>query len=88
MPEADVAMVVLHAFAQQLGAILRLQQIRRAVRIGRVVLALPPLVVFEPRLRVVNPPAVGPAVEFHLQHAQVEPQLESSARPRPRSPGR
>ena len=68
-------MIVLNALAQQLGTILRLQQVRRAVGIGRVVLALPPLVILEPGLGVVNPSPIRPAVDLHLQHAQIQPQL-------------
>ena len=41
-------MIVLHAFALQLGAILWFQQIRLSVRVGGIMLALAALVELEP----------------------------------------
>ncbi len=76
MPKTDVAMVVLHAFALQFAAILRLKAIGSAVGVGGVVIFLSTLVVFEPGTRIMDLAAVGPAIELHLEDAQVEPQLD------------
>ena len=68
-------MVVLHAFAQQQLAIVGRKLERGAVGMGRVVVLLAAAEDLEPRFAAFGLLAVGPAVDFHLQDAQIEPDL-------------
>ena len=65
-------------FAEQLGAIFRFEQIRRAIRIRRVVISLPALMVFEPGRCIMDSATIGPTIELHLQHAKIQAQLDFS----------
>jgi len=69
MPEANISMVVLHALAQQLSTIFRLQLVRLTIWVGCIVVALPTLVVGEPGFFVVDAASVRPTVELHLHQA-------------------
>jgi hypothetical protein len=42
-----------------------------------IVLLLPPLMKFEPRLALVDPPPVGPTIDLHLQDSKVQAELDS-----------
>ena len=72
VPEANVSMVILHAFAQKFRAVLRFEQVRCTVGIRSVMFTLTLLVMLQPRGGVVNATSVRPPVEFHLQHTQIE----------------
>ena len=76
VPEAQVAVVVLHPFAPQPDAVLLAQQKGRRIGMRLVVRLLLVLVVVQPRLEALRPESVGPAVHLHLEDAQVDPQLD------------
>ena len=76
VPEAQVAVVILHRLAPQPDAVLLAQQKRRRIGMRLVVRLLPVLVVVQPRLEAFGAESVGPAVHLHLQDAQVHPQLD------------
>ncbi len=66
MPEAEVAVVILHPLAHQFEAVTRFEKIGLGRVIGGV-LALAALEVFEPRVARFGSLAVGSAVALHLE---------------------
>ena len=69
-------MVVLHSFPPQPHALRFVQSKRRTIGVRRVVQLLPLLLVVQPGFGILGADAVGPAVDFHLQNPQLDPQLD------------
>ena len=66
-------MIVLNAFLLELVALLGRKLVVLPARFGPLGAAL---MINEQRLAVVRPLAIGPAGHFHLQNAEVDPELQ------------
>ena len=73
LKQAQIAVIILNAFLLELGALFGRQLVAFAffLRAGRA-----PLMIFEERVAVVRALSIGPAGHFHLEHAQIDAQLQ------------
>src|SRR5262249_49136375 len=72
LKQAQITMVILDTLLLELGALFGSQLVRFAFRFGA---AGSSLMIFQERLSVVRPLAIGTAGDFHLQQAKIDPEL-------------
>ena len=73
LKEAQVAMIILNAFLLKLCALLGRKLVGFAFLSGA---RRPFLMIFQKRLAIVRTLAIRPAGHFHLQHAEIDSQLQ------------
>jgi hypothetical protein len=73
LKQTEITVIILNAFLLELGALLWRQLV-----IFRLFLCAhgAALMISEERLAIVRPLSIGPAGHFHLQHAEIDPQLQ------------
>src|SRR5205085_1418889 len=73
LKQAQVPMIILNAFLLQLRALLS----RKLVSLAFLLDASGPLLmIFQKRFAIVGTAAIRPAAQFHLQHAEIDSQLQ------------
>jgi hypothetical protein len=73
LKQAQVAMIVLDAFLLKLRALLSCELVSLAFLLGA---GCPFLMIFQERFAIVRTPAIWPPGQFHLQHAEIDSQLQ------------
>jgi hypothetical protein len=80
LKKAEVTMVILDAFLLEVVALLGGKLVGIAAHLGALGLAL---MINQERLAVVRPLAIGTAGDFHLENAEVDPELKFLAAIKP-----
>src|SRR5205814_5298097 len=73
LKQAQVAVVILNAFLLELGALFRGEVVSLTLGLGP---GGPELMISQQRFATVGAHSVGTAVEFHLEDAEVDPELQ------------
>ncbi len=73
LKKAEIAVVILDAFLLELGALFGSE---RVTLVPGLRACGPKLMISEKRFATVRVQAVGPAGQFHLQHSQIDPELQ------------
>src|SRR5262249_10819554 len=73
LKKAQIAMIILDAFLLQLRALLGTKSVSLAFLLGPTS-ALP--MVLQERFAIVRTPSIGSAGDFHLQHAEIDAELQ------------
>ena len=73
LKQAQVAMIILDAFLLELRALLRCKLVSLAFLLDA---SGPLLMIFQKRFAIVRTPAIRSPVQFHLQHAEIDSQLQ------------
>ena len=73
LKKAEIAVVILDAFLLELGALFGSE---RVILVPGLRTCGPKLMISEKRFATVRAQAVRPAGQFHLQHAEIDPELQ------------